>query len=113
MEGLPIYWVDDVAKLSKTHYAICALATTHRKRFIEQVSAYNIPFATIVHPSARVSSKSTLGEGTIVSAGVIISAYTFLGQHVIVNRGALIGHHSKIGSYVTIQPGQILLGFAP
>jgi sugar O-acyltransferase (sialic acid O-acetyltransferase NeuD family) len=110
LEGLPVYWVDDVAKLSKTHCAVCALATTHRKRFIEQVSAFKMPFATIVHPSARVSSKSSLGEGTIVSAGVVIGAYTNLGRHVIVNRGALIGHHTKIGDYVTIQPGANIAG---
>jgi sugar O-acyltransferase (sialic acid O-acetyltransferase NeuD family) len=110
LEGLPVYWVDELEKLSKTHCAVCALATTHRKRFIEQVSAYNIPFATIVHPTARISAKSTLGEGTIVSAGVIIAAYTILGRHVIVNRGALIGHHTKIGNYVTIQPGANIAG---
>jgi sugar O-acyltransferase (sialic acid O-acetyltransferase NeuD family) len=110
LEGLPVFWVDDIVKMSKTHCAVCALATTHRKRFIEQVSAFNVPFATVVHPSARVSSKSVLGEGTIVSAGVVISAYTSLGRHVIVNRGALIGHHTKIGSCVTIQPGANIAG---
>jgi acetyltransferase EpsM len=110
LEGLPVYWVDELEKLSKTHCAVCALATTHRKRFIEQVSAYNIPFATIVHPTARISAKSTLGEGTIVSAGVIIAAHTNLGRHVIVNRGALIGHHTKIGDYATIQPGANIAG---
>jgi acetyltransferase EpsM len=110
LEGLPVYWIDDAAKLSKTHCAVCALATTHRKRFIEQVSAFNMPFATIVHPTARVSAKSSFGEGTIISAGVIIGAYTNIGQHVIVNRGALIGHHTKIGDYVTIQPGANIAG---
>lgn len=110
LDGLPVYWVDDIAKLAKTHCAVCALATTHRKRFIEQVSAYKIPFATIVHPSARVSSKSTLGEGTIISAGVIIGAHTHLARHVIINRGALIGHHTKIGDYATIQPGANIAG---
>jgi acetyltransferase EpsM len=110
LEGLPVYWVDELEKLSKTHCAVCALATTHRKRYIEQVSIYKIPFATIVHPTARISIKSTLGEGTIVSAGVIIATHTNLGRHVIVNRGALIGHHTKIGDYVTIQPGANIAG---
>jgi len=110
LENLPVYWIDDAAKLSKTHCAVCALATTHRKRFIEQVSAFNMPFATIVHPTARISAKSSLGEGTIVSAGVIIGAYTNIGRHVIINRGALIGHHTKISNYVTIQPGANIAG---
>ena len=110
LAGLPILWVDDVAKLAHTHFAVCGLATTHRSRFTEQVAAHGVPFATLVHPSARVSAKSSLGEGTIVSVGAIIAAHTHLGRYVLVNRGALIGHHTEIGDYVTIQPGANIAG---
>ena len=105
LEGLPVIWVEDVADMAHSHWAVCALGTTHRSRFIEQAAEYGIPFATLVHPSARISSKSSLGEGTIVSAGVIIAARTQVGRHVLVNRGALIGHHTEIGDYCTIGPG--------
>lgn len=110
LEGLPIYWVDDLAKMAKTHQAICALATTHRGRFIEQAASHNITFAIVVHPLARISTKSSIGEGTIVNPGVVIASHTQIGKHVIVNRGALIGHHTKIGDYVTIQPGANIAG---
>jgi acetyltransferase EpsM len=110
IEDFNVYWVDDIAELSETHCAVCAISSTHRKQFIEQVSAYNITFATVVHPSARISSKSFLGEGTIINAGVIIATHTQLGRHVIVSRGALIGHHTNISDYVTIQPGANIAG---
>lgn len=110
LEDLSIIWVDEVADLAGSHYAVCGLATTRRSRFTEQVAKYGIPFATVVHPSARISSKSAVGEGTIVSVGVIIAAHTHLGRHVLVNRGALIGHHTKIGDYVTIGPGANIAG---
>lgn len=110
LEGLPILWVDDVAELADSHWAVCGLATTHRSRFTEQVAACGIAFATLVHPSSRISSKSSLGRGTIVSVGVIIAAHTHLGHHVIVNRGALIGHHTEIGDYVTLGPGANIAG---
>lgn len=110
LEGLPIHWVDDVAQLADSHWAVCSLGTTHRSRFIEQVAAHKMPFATLIHPTARVSSKSTIGAGTIVSVNVIIASYTRLGNHVRVNRGALIGHHTEIGDYVTIQPGANIAG---
>jgi len=110
LEGLPILWADDVAQLADSHWAVCALGSTQRSRFIEQVAACGIPFATLVHPSARISSKSSLGGGTIVSVGVIIAAHTHLGHHVIVNRGSLIGHHTTIGDYVTISPGANIAG---
>ncbi len=110
LNDLPVYWVDELEHLAKTHQAVCGLGTTHRDRYVEQAAQYNIPFATLVHPSARISSKSSLGEGTFVSAGAIIAAYTCLGIHVNVNRGALIGHHTNIDSFVTVGPGANIAG---
>lgn len=110
LEGLPIFWVNDIAGLASTHWAVCALATTHRSRFVEQVANLGVKFATLIHPSSKISSKSSVGEGTIISSGVIIASHTVLGRHVLVNRGALIGHHTEIGDYVTIQPGANIAG---
>lgn len=107
--GLPVIWVDDLPRHVNGHSAVCGLGTTKRQRFVEQVAAH-VPFATVVHPTARVSQTSTLGEGTIVSVGAIIASHTKLGRHVIVNRGALIGHHAVIGDYVTIGPGANIAG---
>lgn len=108
--GLPIIWIDDLAPLAASHAAVCAIGTTHRSRFIEQVEALGFRFATIRHPTARVSRTSRLGPGTIVSAGVMVAAHTTLGRHVIVNRGSLIGHHTTIGDCVTISPGANIAG---
>lgn len=110
LEGLPIHWVDDVASLSDTHLAVCALATTQRSRFIEQVSSLGMRFATIVHPAARISRNSTVGEGSIVFPGVMIATRTTIGRHVILNRGALIGHHTTIGDYCSVMPGANIAG---
>lgn len=110
IEGLPVFWIDEIGRFAGTHHAICGISTTHRARFIEQASARGMPFATLVHPTARVSRKSQLGEGTFLSAGVIVASYTTLGRHVFVNRGALIGHHTTIGDHVTIQPGANVAG---
>jgi len=110
LEGLPIYWVDELANLAQSHSAVCGLATTFRSRFTEQVAGYGMGFATLVHPSARLSSRSSLGQGSILSVGVIVASHTHLGSHVIVNRGALIGHHTQIGDFVTIHPGANVAG---
>jgi sugar O-acyltransferase (sialic acid O-acetyltransferase NeuD family) len=108
--GLPVIWVDDLRSLAATHVAACAIGTTHRSRFVEQVAAMGFRFATVRHPTARVSRTSTVGPGSIVSAGVMVAAHTSIGQHVIVNRGVLIGHHTTIGDYVTISPGANVAG---
>jgi sugar O-acyltransferase (sialic acid O-acetyltransferase NeuD family) len=110
LSGLPILWVDKLAEFVATHWAVCGLGTTQRSRFTEQVAAYGIRFATIIHPKARISTTSSLDEGSVVSVGVIVAAHTQIGRHVILNRGALIGHHTKIGDFTTIGPGANIAG---
>jgi sugar O-acyltransferase (sialic acid O-acetyltransferase NeuD family) len=108
--GLPVIWYEELPRYVNSHCAVVALATTRRSLFCDQVAAAGLPFATLVHPSARVSPSARLGEGCIISAGVIIAAHTTLGRHVFVNRGALIGHHTSIGDYVSIMPGANIAG---
>ena len=110
LDGLPIHWIDEVGRLADTHWAVGGLGTTHRSRFTEQAAGRGLRFATLVHPSARVSSTSSLGEGTILSVGVIVAAHTRLGRHVVVNRGALIGHHTELGDHITVGPGANVAG---
>ena len=111
LESWPIYWVEELARLAQNHWAVCGIGTTQRERYVVQVSEYGMRFATVVHPRARVSRRSQLGEGTILSVGSIVASYSILGRHVIVNRGALIGHHTHIGDFVTIGPGANVAGF--
>lgn len=108
--GLPVIWIDDAGPLAATHQAACAIGTTHRSRFVEQAVAMGFDFATIRHPTARVSRASTIGEGSILSAGVVVGSHTSVGRHVIANRGVLIGHHTTIGDYVTLSPGANIAG---
>jgi sugar O-acyltransferase (sialic acid O-acetyltransferase NeuD family) len=108
--GLPVHWVDDLPALAATHEAVCAIGTTKRADYIAQVEAMGFRFATVVHPTARISSTARVGPGSIVSAGVMIAAHTTVGRHVILNRGVLIGHHTEIEDCVTISPGANVAG---
>ena len=106
----PVYWVDEVPRFADTHLAFCALVTTRRYQFIEQVETMGFRFATVIHPSARVSRQASIGEGTLISGGVQVAAHTQIGRHVVINRGALIGHHNTINDFATISPGANLAG---
>jgi len=108
--GLPVYWVDDIAALATDHHLLCGIGTTKRRAYVEQVARHGLPFARLVHPSARMSKKSTLGYGSILSANVVVAAQTQIGNHVIINRGALVGHHTVVGDFVTVSPGANIAG---
>jgi acetyltransferase EpsM len=110
--GLPVYWVDELARLTESHVAICGIVTTKRRAFIEQARACGMKFVSVIHPTARVSRLATIGEGTLISAGVLVSTHTRIGNHVVVNRGAIIGHHDTIQDYATISPGANIAGAA-
>ena len=110
LEGLPILWVDELAGLGGTHCAVFGLGTTQSSLLAEPVAAFGIRFATLVHPTARISSTSSLGEGTLASVGVIVAAHTHIGRHVVINRGALIGHHTEISDFAVIGPGANIAG---
>ncbi len=104
--GHPIIWVDDLPAGAE---CLCALSTTGRSVYIEQV-ADRARFPTFVHPSSVVLPFGTMGPGCIVSTGALIAGHVVLDAHVFVNRGARIGHHTRIGAYSTIQPGANIAG---
>lgn len=110
LKGLPIIWIDDACRYIDSHACICALGTTNRHLYIDQAKEIGFRFTQIVHPSARVSSSSFLGEGCIISTGVIVASNTSIGRHVFVNRGCLVGHDTTIKDYVTISPGSNIAG---
>jgi acetyltransferase EpsM len=108
--GRPVHWIDDIAPLAATHLAACALGTTKRRGFVEQVEGLGFRFATVHHPSAVLSPSARLEPGCVAGAGVVVAAGTHLGAHVILNRGVLVGHHTIIGSCVTLSPGANVAG---
>ena len=102
----PVIWVD---ALPSGAPCVCALSTTKRRQFIDQVSS-RAAFVTLVHPSSTILPKTQLGEGTIASIGVLVGSNTRIGRHVFLNRGVQIGHHTRIGDFVTVQPGANIAG---
>ena len=67
-------------------------------------------FITLIHPSARVSSSTTLEEGVIVGPGTGISVNTKIGRHAIVNAQSIVGHDSILGDFATVSPHVAILG---
>lgn len=110
LEGLPVLWVDELTDLADTHVAVFGLGTTKRGRFTDEAAARGMSFATIVHPTAVVSPRSTIGEGSVIGVRTVVAAATTIGRHVLMNRGSMVGHHTTIGSFVSIQPGAMVAG---
>jgi len=110
LEGLPVFWVDDIPFGPAECEVVCAIVTTERRSFLELMRSRGYRFASVVHPSTNVSRRARIGDGCIVNAGTIIGSNAVLGDYTIINRGALIGHDDRIGKCCTIGPGANIAG---
>jgi sugar O-acyltransferase (sialic acid O-acetyltransferase NeuD family) len=110
LEGVPIFWVDDIPFGCGECDVVCAIVTTKRRPFIERMRSRGYRFRSLVHPASHLSRRARVGEGCIVNAGAIIGSNAILGDYTVVNRGALIGHDTRTGTCCTIGPGSNIAG---
>ena len=71
-----------------------------RKSIVERLHIDK--YVTAIHPSAIVSPRATIGDGSVVMQGAIIQSCASIGRHCIVNTGASVGHDVKLADYVHI-----------
>jgi sugar O-acyltransferase (sialic acid O-acetyltransferase NeuD family) len=81
-----------------------------RKEIIAGIGVSDERFAKIIHPSAAVSPRCTLGSGAVVLANVTIAAQAEIGKHVMILPGAVISHHDRIGDYCILTGGVAIAG---
>ena len=67
-------------------------------------------FGKAVHPSATVSKRAIIGEGTVVMQGAVIQVDSVIGKHSIINTGASVDHECLLGDYVHVSPHATLCG---
>ena len=76
-----------------------------RARISERLAAAGERFLIARHPTAILSERVCIGDGTMICAGVIVCVGSSLGRGVILNTGCTVDHHSQIGDYAHLAPG--------
>jgi acetyltransferase EpsM len=83
----------------------------HRKNIVELLKKHDIcPGLNIIHPSAIVSPRVSIGLGNFIAPGVIINTDTTIGNYTIINTGSTIDHDNFIQNFSQISPGCNLAG---
>lgn len=67
-------------------------------------------FATLIHPMAIISRRSTVSAGAIVSPGVVVEHQTKIGRHVLLNRSSSVGHNVILDDFCTLSPAATIAG---
>lgn len=81
-----------------------------RKSLFHKYEGAGYRFLTIVHPSATVSDKAILEDGSQIMAGAIVQAHAVVGKDAIINTKASVDHHACIGNHVHVAPGATVCG---
>jgi sugar O-acyltransferase (sialic acid O-acetyltransferase NeuD family) len=111
--GLPVVgggeWLD-AASDAEVEVLVAVGAPGPRARLLAHLDERGVRLLTLVHPTATVGPRTTIGEGAIVCPGVVLTCDVEVGRAAIVNYGALVGHDGVIGTGAFIAPGVHLAG---
>ena len=114
INGVPVLGkIADIARYNNCYFVILLGSAKDyliKKRFVAKLGISLEKFATIIHPSARVSKYANIGRGSVILPGVTIMANAEVGNFVFVASNTNIGHDTKIGDYVTIAPLAAIAG---
>lgn len=81
-----------------------------RMRIVRDLGLPPERYATLVHPSAAVSSSSSVGPGSVLLAQVTLTAAVTVGAHVAVMPHVTLTHDDVIDDFATIASGVCLGG---
>ncbi len=83
-----------------------------RSEIYQNLKKLDFDLPILISPSAIVSDKSKIGEGTIVMNGAIVNAGAKIGSNCIINTGAIVEHDVYIGDNTHISTNSVINGNA-
>lgn len=81
-----------------------------RDTFIEKTDLPEERFLSIIHPTASVSVRATIGYGVVLFQNVVIGTGAVLDNHVIALPQTTVSHDSRVGAHTSLATGVILSG---
>ena len=109
---------EDAAALFKQGYthAVIAIGSVGnpaiRIRLYQKYKKIGFKFPVVIDPTAIVSRKTSVSEGTFIGKGAIVNTGVKIGACCIINTGAVIDHDCVIGDFVHVGPASGLSGGA-
>ena len=94
--------IEDIDKFPDAYVVCCVAHTDIRRKLVDKVSANR--FATLIDPSAIVSSSAEIGEGSVICAGAVITVDIKIGRHNIIDINSTVGHDAVLEDFITLYP---------
>ena len=81
-----------------------------RQKLVDALGISPDRFESIVHPTACLSRRSSLGQGSIIYPHVTVGANVTLGAHVLILAQSVVNHDCRVGDYTIITSGVCISG---
>lgn len=81
-----------------------------RKETIQGLGIAKERFASVIHPTARVSPLASIGCNVLIMAGVVITSNAIIGSHTCILPNTVIHHDVVVGDWVLIGSNVTIAG---
>jgi len=115
LDGVPVAGDDDrLAEYPPASYDLVVAVVRFgdhvvRHDLLKRARALGYRIVSVVHASATVSPRTTIGDGAQIMAGAIVNPGAAVGVDAIVNTGAVVEHDCTVGTGAHLAP-RVLLG---
>lgn len=96
--------------LKRVSFVIANGEPNNRKKILVRLQKFRVNLATLIDPSAIISSSAKIGKGSVVCQFSSISSSVKIKSNVVCNRGAIIGHDVSVGNDSIISPYSVIGG---
>ncbi|MFJ3923357.1 NeuD/PglB/VioB family sugar acetyltransferase [Streptomyces sp. NPDC090022] len=114
VDGVPVLGGSErVHELARARVVVCVGSPRDyavRARLVRRLGLPAHRYATVVHPTAALSSSSVLGVGSVLLAHCVLTAAVRVGSHVAVMPQVVLTHDDAIGDFATLASGVRLGG---
>ena len=81
-----------------------------RSKLIKTYEEIGFNMVSVIHPTAIISTRVSLGKGINVLAGSILNTDAVIGDYTIINTGSIVEHETVIKNNSHIAPGAVITG---
>ena len=114
LDGVPVLGgTTELAGMPNASVVVCTGRPDNylsRPRIVEALGLPPERYATIIHPSATVSSTSRIGPGSVLLAYTVLTAAVIVGSHVAVMPHVTLTHDDIVEDFATLAAGVRLGG---
>lgn len=108
VDGLPVLGsTDDIESLElpDADFHVSIGDNAARGALFHRLESIGREVVTLIHPTAIVSERATIGRGCYVGPGAIVNAGAIVGNAVLINSGVILEHDARVGDAVHLAPG--------